>query len=64
LRESRRVVDRRRGELLGDAVIGGDRSEQVPTVEPAISKAARNRYRLIARYWPRVLDALQHFTTR
>ncbi len=46
-----RYVDKRRGELLGDPVLG--RPKKVPRMEPLddIPKATKNRYRLIARRW-------------
>ena len=59
-----RIVDRRRGELLGPAEHGGDRrSDQVShgELETRVSKAVASRYRTIAAHWdeiwPRIAEA-------
>lgn len=60
-----RVVEKRRGELLGPAQHGGDRrSVQVPRVELDASPATANRWRTIAASWDRLYPYLQEQTDR
>ena len=57
--KAKRVVDKRRGELLRpDAPHGGDRKSnqyQSPSVDLDIPPASKRRYRLFAKWWKPVI---------